>query len=218
MSVAQTNNTYQSESKQKWRKFVYSLATPDTCALLVDEDGNFNYKWIELVGDNANTFNQLLNTKRIREDQLIGIDLREDNINKCKPIFPQAQFYKTEWSSFCSIYNRNDIGVIVFDSWNAAYGKDFQSALTNTMNLALRCKQSIGECLVVINVDGSKTHRGYAVHKGISSKQVLKENIENTFKYSDSIYLREYQVSIESMYEYKQYKRSTTMLTCGILL
>lgn len=218
MSIAQHDNSYQSEAKQLWREFIYSLATPDNCSMLVDEDGKYNYKWLELVGDNAITFNQLLNTKRIREDQLIGIDLREDNINNCIPRFPKAQFHSQEWNVFCNTYKKQDIGVIVFDPWYAAYGKEFKSALSATMNLALRCKQSIGECLVVINVDGSKTHRGYAVHKGLTSKEVLKENIQNTFKYSDSIYLKEYQVSIESMYEYKQHKQSTTMLTCGILL
>lgn len=218
MAIAQHDNSYQSEAKKEWREFVYSLATPDNCAQLVDDEGNYNYKWLELVGDNANTFNQLLDTKRIREDQLIGIDLREDNINKCIPLFPKAQFHNIEWNSFCNTYHKHDIGVIVFDSWNAAYGKNFQSALAATMNLALRCKQTIGECLVVINVDASKTHRGYAVHKGLTSEEVLKENIENTFKYSDSVYLRDYKVSTQAMYKYKQHAKATSMLSCGILL
>lgn len=218
MSIAQHDNTYQSEAKQRWREFIYSLATVDTCASLVDSDGRYQHKWLELVGDNALTFNQLLSTRRINESQLIGIDNREDNINQCIPRFPQAKFYAQDWNTFCRTYPNRDIGIIVFDSWNAAYGNDFKSSLTATMNLAVRCKQYIGECLVVINVDGSKTHRGYALKRGMTSREVLKYNIENVFKYSDIHSLTTTVINVDSMYEYKQHKQSTTMLTCGILL
>lgn len=218
MSISQHNNTYQSEAKSKWREFIYSLTTQNNCASLVDDNGNYLHKWVELVGDNANTFTQLLFTNRIQEHQLIGIDLREDNIESCKPLFPSAQFYAQDWNSFCRTYKHNDIGVIVFDSWNAAYGNDFKSALTATMNLAVRCKKNIGECLVVINVDGSKTHRGYAIHRGMTSREVLKHNIEQVFKHSDIHALTTTIINVDSMYEYKQHKQSTTMLTCGVLL
>lgn len=218
MSISHDNNTYQSEVKQQWREFIYSLATADTCASLVDSDGKYQHKWLELVGDNALTFNQLLSTGRIGEHQLIGIDNREDNIVQCKPLFPLAEFYAQDWNAFCRTYPRNDIGIIVFDSWNAAYGNDFKTSLSATMNLAVRCKQAIGECLVVINVDGSKTHRGYALKRGMTSREVLKHNIENVFKYSDIHALTTLNISVDSMYEYKQHAMATTMLTCGILL
>lgn len=218
MSISNNDNTYQSEAKQQWREFIYSLSSVDTCAALVDSDGRYQHKWLELVGDNALTFNQLLSTGRIGEHQLIGIDNREDNINQCKPLFPSATFYAQDWNAFCRTYPHNDIGVIVFDSWNAAYGTDFKASLSATMNLAVRCKQAIGECLVVINVDGSKTHRGYALKRGMSSREVLKHNIENIFKYSDIHALTTLNISVDTMYEYKQHAMATTMLTCGILL
>ena len=218
MSISQHDNTYQSEAKHQWREFIYSLATVDTCASLVDSEGRYLHKWLELVGDNALTFNQLLSTDRIHESQLIGIDNREENITQCKPLFPLAMFYAQDWNAFCRAYSHNDIGVIVFDSWNAAYGNDFKASLSATMNLAIRCKQNIGECLVVINVDGAKTHRGYALKRGMTSMEVLKYNIENVFKYSDIHSLTTVNISVDSMYEYKQHKQATTMLTCGILL
>jgi len=218
MSISQHDNTYNTQAKHNWREFVYSLANPNNTATLTDDDGNYQFKWLELVGDNANTFQQLLSTNRIQEHQLIGIDRRTDNIQKCKTIFPNAQFYDKEWNEFCTTYPNQDIGIIILDSFNAAYGKDFKTILNNTMNLALRQKQAIGECLVVINVDGSKTYRGYAHHKGISIRDVLKRNIEDVFKYSDSYALRTIQINTNSMYEYKQYNNSANMLTCGILL
>jgi len=218
VSISQHDNSYNTEAKTKWREFVYSLATPDNTSTLTNDQGIYQYKWMELVGDNANTFQQLLDTNKIQEHQLIGIDRREDNINNCKQLFPNAQFHNIEWNDFCMTYPNNDIGIIILDSFNAAYGKDFKTILNNTMTLALRQKEYIGECLVVINVDGSKTYRGYAHHKGMSIRDVLKTNIENVFKYSDSYSLRSIQINTNSMYEYKQYNNSANMLTCGILL
>lgn len=218
MSISRHDNSYQTDAKREWREFIYSLATPDNCSTLVDDDGNFQYKWLELVGDNALTFNQLLDTNRINENQLIGIDNREDNIIKCKQLFPDAQFSSNEWNTFCRTYKGNDIGVIVFDSWNAAYGEAFSYALPATMDLALRCKAELGECLVVINVDSQRTYRGYAKPRGMTSKDVLKMNIESAFANSDNYTLRTLNISTDSMYEYRQTRRSTKMLTCGVLL
>lgn len=218
MSVSSQDNTYKSKAKREWRNFVYSLATPDNCSLLVDDDGKYQYKWLELVGDNALTFKQILETDRINENQLIGVDNRGDNIIKCKKLFPEAQFSSNNWNTFCRTYHENDIGVIVFDSWNAGYGNDFKSSLSATMSLALRCKESIGECLVVVNVDSQKTYRGYGKVRGMSSREVLKMSIESTFSNSDSYRLRTMDISVDSMYEYRQTKHSTKMLSCGILI
>mgnify|MGYP000630558864 FL=1 len=218
MSISQSDNSYVSLPKQKWREFVYSLATPDNTSAITDPKGNYKYKWLELVGDNANTFTQLLSTNKIQENQLIGIDRREDNIQRCKQLFPSAQFYSEEWNSFCLRYPHQDIGIIILDSFNAAYGKEFKTILNNTMKLALRQKKAIGECLVVINVDGDKTHRGHAYKKGISRREVFKHSIEDIFKYSELHALRTIQVNTDTMYEYKQYENSANMLTCGILL
>ena len=218
MSISRDDNSYLSEEKSKWREFVYSLLSSENCSCLVDGDNNLKYKWLELVGDNALTFDQLLNTGRISESMLIGIDNREDNIKRCSERLSSAMFCACDWDSFCRRYTKNDIGVIVFDSWNAAFGKEFDYSLLSTVKLALNCKKNIGECLVVVNVDSSKTYRSCAIKHNKTSRHILKEGIESVLRKVGDKRLLNYEIDVDNMYEYKQHKASTTMLTCGFLI
>lgn len=212
------NDHYQTSAKELWREYVYGLLTPDTCAQLVDENNILRHKWLELVGDNAITFNQILQTKRIQEDQLIGIDNRTENIEACKTKFPKAQFYGKDWDSFCRTYRENDIGVIVFDSWNAGDGQDFKRQIDATLHLVKRCKDNLGECLLVVNVDGSKTHRSFGFSKGLDAREVLKNSMEAAFKRYPGGYFSNLELRTETMYSYRQSARNTEMLSVGVLV
>jgi hypothetical protein len=220
MSVAQHDNSYLTEAKKGFREYVYSLVTPDNCSVLVDDAGNLQYKWLELIGDNANTFDQLLSTGKINESQLIGLDRRDTNIERCRTIYPKAEFYGGEWVTFCREYKGNDIGVIVFDSFNAGYGKNFNMALTATLQMATECSKQIGECLVVVNVDSSKTYRSNAKGRGLTARDVLKETIEDSINSMREIphHLRSFDIDINVMHEYRQSKTSTKMVCCGFLI
>ena len=46
------------------------------------------------------------------------------------------------------------------------------------MQLAQRCKKCLGEVLIVVNVDASKTYRDCSYHKGETVEQTFKRNIE----------------------------------------
>ena len=219
MSISKNDNSYQTEAKEQWREYIYSLLSPDICSTLVDKDGNITCKWLEPVGDNATTFNQLLSTGKIQESQLIGLDIREDNITSCNQIFPLAQFHFKPWESFCKTYPNTDIGVIVFDLVNAAYGDSFRDNFKATMQLAHRCKKSLGEVLVVVNVDASKTYRACSYHKGETVEVTFKRNIENVIRSIDyHPYFTNFTINIDTMKRYKQHTRSADMLSVGFIL
>jgi hypothetical protein len=218
MTSHHLNDHYQTDAKRSWRDYVYSLLTPDTCALLVDNDNRLRHKWLELVGDNAHTFNQLLSTGRIEESQLVGVDNRVDNATACSKLFPSAQFYGNDWDSFCRTYRGNDIGVIVFDSWNAGAGNDFKRQIDATLHLVKRCKDKLGECLLVVNVDGSKTHRSFGFSKGLDAREVLKNSMEAAFKKFPGGMFSTLVIDPGTMYAYRQSAKNTKMLSVGVLV
>ena len=209
--ISKHNNQYISIPKRDWRSQLYSLITEDN-STLVDQNNMITCKWLELVGDNANTFTQILSTNRIEQSNLIGIDIREDNIVKCRELFTEAKFEAIEWNKFCRTYKDTDIGIIVFDGFTAGYGKEFNEVLEATFDLAFRCKKNLGECIVVFNVDSDKTYRGCGYKKGLSSREVLKQSVEKVLRgFGEEIV-----VDVESMYEYKQYDGSAKMLSVAV--
>lgn len=215
MSISKNDNTYKTLPKQEWREWIYSNLTPDAQSCLTSKDGKLLHKWLEPVGENATTFDQLLKTGRIDESQLIGIDINQDNIKKCQELYPRAEFHCTPWVDFCSNYHSNDIGVIVFDLFYSGYGEVFQNDMKETLLLAKRCLQNTNELLLVVNVDGDKTYRGSSYNKNISPEETFKETLEyNISKYLDN----KYKVDTNAMYKYKQSTRSTEMLSCALLL
>ena len=188
----------------------------------MDYDNQLRHKWLELVGENAVTFNQLLSTGRIAESQLVGVDNRAENAEACSKLFPQAQFFGKDWDSFCGTYRGDDIGVIVFDSWNAGDGQDFKRQIDATLHLVKRCKDNLGECLLVVNVDGSKTHRSFGFSKGLGAREVLKNSMEAAFKdaaesFSDPTFST-LELDPGTMYAYRQSAKNTEMLSVGILV
>ena len=206
--------TYQTDPKQKWRTWVHNLVTQDNSAFLTDDEGNFLHKWVELVGPGCHTFDQLLKTNRITEDKLVGINLDEQIINESQTKFPMSNMVHTKWDTFCRTYQGNDIGVIVYDSFNAAHGKDLRYNIDATMSLAMRCKDNIGECLVVINVDSKTTRRQLKN----DPREQLKLELERYFKSHPLREVNEIELDIEHMMEYQQTSKSDHMLSVGILL
>lgn len=213
--ISKHNNQYTSLPKQLWRDQLYNLITEDN-STLVDNNNKISCKWLELVGDDALTFNQLLSTYRIEASQLIGIDIREENIVRCRELFTEVRFEAIDWNTFCRCYKENDIGMIVFDGFNSGYGNKFLEVVEASFDLAIRCKENLGECTVVFNVDSSKTYRGEGFKKGLSSREVLKKNIESVLRCYDSKAISEITVDVDSMYEYQQYKGSATMLSVAV--
>ncbi len=211
------NDTYNTLPKQDWRNYVYSMLDLHSCNTLVDENNNIIYKWAELVGADALTFKQLLSTNRITESQLIGISRDSSIIKSCKPLYPESEFYCTEWNSFCNTYPNNDIGVFILDGFYAAHGKDLKIVLKNTLKIVKRCKDAIGEVLLVINVDGNMSYRLHSKKNNITIRETLKTSLEECFEQYGEGSIKNTIVDVNSMYEYKQSKQNTTMLSCGIL-
>ncbi len=211
------NDSYITSEKEKWREYVYSLLSPESCSLLVDKDNNLQYKWLELVGKDAITFDQLLSTQRISEDKLIGLSYNSEIIEGCKLKYPNIDFHFQDWNRFCNLYKDNDIGVFIFDGFCAAHGNNLEISLANTLKLVNRCRKHIGEVLLVINTDSGITKRIVSKKKELSPKEIFKESIEKVFKSSGVPLISSKVIDINTMYEYQQSKENTTMLSCGIL-
>lgn len=211
-------NIYSSEAKRVWRSRNYDSITIDSTYKLVDANNQFVYRWLELVGNNAETFTQLLQTGRINESQLIGLDYgtknSATNIKKCKNLFPNAHFEAIDWVRFCNKYPYDDIGVIVFDGFTSFFGNTFMSALTATLELAKRCSNNIGECVVILNVDADRARSlknskdGNVYDNTKAPHQIFKENIESTAKELNLVlYLN------DDYYSYSNTNKSSTMMT-----
>lgn len=209
---------YNSQEKQDWRNFVYSILTPKNCYNLVDKDGNFKYKWLEPIGTDALPFSQLLQTGRIKEFQLIGIDLDPKhkevsikNIENCKIKFPQAEFYAQDWVSYCKRCEHNDIGYFIFDLYLSTFGDSFEDYLKNTIKLIDRCKKNIGEVLLVINCD-----IGFAKRMNRGTVEEFAREIEKILKISSIESIRQTVINPETVYKYSGNK--TDMATFVLVL
>ena len=220
MSISETDN-YDTQAKRDWRSHVHN--TISESAYLVDAEDRFKYKWLELVGPDAKTFSQLLETGRINEDQLIGIDYNKktpeksiQNINNCKSLFPNARFDAIDWIEFCNQYTDNDIGVIVFDGYTSHFGKEFKYVVNATLRLAQQCALVNHECAVVFNVDKDR-HRsinnsrdGKKHNKEELPEKIFKNNIEEwALKLDPPIKLH----LNDKCYTYQQSNNSATMMS-----
>lgn len=223
MAINEVNQNYDNPVKQEWRMKLHSLLNTNTCIRLVDDYGRYCFKWVELVAREAKTFSYALSTGKITEDKLIGINNDNDIIMSCQHIFPNASFIYSEWDEFCLTYNKADLGVIVFDSCNAAFGSAFEKSLRLTLGQVSKSVDSIGECMLVINVDGNKTYRGKA-HKRIEdadritkAKMTMCDTINKILNTYDHRYIKNVTILPNDIYQYKQTNISSTMLSCFIL-
>lgn len=219
MSISQNDTTYSSNSKADWRKWIYSLLTPSRTRL-VDDTGRVKYRWLEPVGENAGTFKQLIDSNKITEDKLIGIDLDPnhtersiDNIGNCRKLFPQAEFHAIEWMDFCAGYESNDIGVFIFDFYTSTYGEAFEMMLKAVMGLLEDCKRYLGEVLIVINGD-----MGIAKRIQGTGPDNFAYQIEKIFKTSDLIEFNAIDINSGTCYTYQQTETSTQMASFAIFL
>ena len=211
------NPKYNTQAKAEWRDYIYNIVDPSKCFSLVDDNNKFSHKWVELVGDKALTFEQLLSTGRITEDKLIGISRDQNIIDTCTPLYKSADFYCAEWTSFCNTYPNSDIGVFILDAFIASHGKNFNSTMQSTLSLIKRCIDNIGEVLLVVNTDSGMSYRLHSKKNGLTTKETLKKSLENCFKTYGWNDIKDKTIDISTMYEYKQSKKNTTMLSCGIL-
>jgi hypothetical protein len=214
---------YPSDEKQNWRDYILGLLTADVTYKIVNDDGTLSYKWLEPIGTNALPFDFLLSTKRIKQSQLIGIDMDPNdtigskvNIENCKKKFPNAKFYCKEWDLFCEYKARNDIGYIIHDLFDGADGKKFEKNLTATIHLANKCYKNIGEVFLVINTDLTAVNKRYGKTSSISD---FIKTIKSAFaKNSDVDNLKNITLSEKNIYQYKNSSRSDTMISACIML
>jgi len=223
MAINDANQYYDNPAKQEWRIKLHSLLNTNTCIHLVDDYGRYCFKWVELVAREAKTFSYALSTGKITEDKLIGINNDNSIIIPCRSIFPDASFIHSEWDEFCLTYNKADLGVIVFDSCNAAYGQAFEKSLRLTLKQVSKSVDNIGECMLVINVDGDKTYRGKASKRVEEADMITKakltmcDTINKIFHTYDNKCIKNVTIVPDDIYQYKQTNTSSNMLSCFIL-
>jgi len=219
MSISRDDTSYTSDSKAEWRQWIYDLLTPSRTRI-VDADGNLNYKWVEGVGENALTFKQLINSGKITEDKLIGIDYDVNNIERsinnienCRTLFPQSEFYATEWMEFCSTYTGNDIAVFIFDFYTSTYGESLKMMLEAALPLLEDCKRYLGEIVLVVNAD-----IGSAIRFNDGDFDSYAHQLESIFKKSDLMSFKAISIDSSTCYTYKQSGGSTIMASFAIFL
>lgn len=223
MAINEAEQEYDNKAKAEWRSLCHHI-TPSTCNHLVDEHGIHQYKRLELVAKGAKTFAYSLSTGKISEAKLIGINDNMDIIKSCQSLYPLATFIHIKWEDFCIKYNSGDIGTIVFDSCYAGYGPLVEKAIRVTLNLAVKSINNIGECMLIINIDGDKTHRGKAykrkenVDNITKAKLTMCDTINKILGSHSHVAINRVSISPEDIYEYKQTNNSTTMLSCFLLL
>lgn len=214
MAINEVEQEYDTHAKSEWRSLCHSLITPTTCNYLVDDDGIHKFKWVELVAKEAKTFSYALSTGKIREDKLIGINDDMSIIKSCQPLFPLATFIHSKWENFCMSYKEGDIGVISLDSCYAGYGPEFEKATRLTLNLAVRSIDNIGECMVIINVDGNKTYRGKAFKRKeradiiTKAKLTMCDTINKILSSHSHVGINTVSITPKNIYEYRQTDRS----------
>jgi hypothetical protein len=213
---------YASEVKAGWRDYIYSILTHDNCHTLLDSNGNFPYRWLEPIGENAFPFQQILKTGRIKESQLIGIDRDPRNpggsllnIERCRSMFPQAEFHCEDWIDYCEgPFDHSGIGYIIMDIYVATKGRAFERTLEASLCLAEKSKKEIGEVLLVVNADFGRDKRFRN-----ASKETYAQEMEKVFKAVSSIEgFKKIRIHPESVYVYKNPGRSSDMATIPVIL
>lgn len=212
------SDIYASDEKDKWRELIRNTLTADNCHSLIDENGNFTHKWLEPIGAGAIPFEQLIQSGKIREEQLIGIDLDPsnkqrsiENVQACKLKFPKAEFNAADWASYCRRCHHDDIGYFILDLYTSTFGDAFRENLIATLKLIDRCKKNIGECLLIINCD-------LGISKRFSDGSVgsFAKEIEACLKHSSIESIRETKIDPNTAYVYSGEK--TKMVTFIIKL
>ena len=213
---------YNSDAKAQWRAHIYDVLSNNNCHTLLDASGNFKYKWLEAIGEDALPFKQILATERIRESQLIGIDLDPDNpersllnIERCKGLFPQAEFYCEDWINDCKDnYAHENIGYIITDIYVATAGDNFERTVQASIHLAEKSKRALGEVLFVLNCDLTQAKR---FQRG--TKESFAQETERIFRTSSRIpEFKKIKIHPESVYTYKNPGRRDEMATLIIIL
>lgn len=218
-----TNNHYTSTPKAGFREWTYSLTEQGKCSALLGEDGKtLRLKWVDLIGNASATFGQLISTGRIEEHLLIGVDVDGGKVDGFQKLYPTATAYHGAWDSFCGSYKEADIGVLVMDAFWAVYGSLLQKNLVSTLNLARRCAEVNGECLVILNSDASRAIQNGVCKAGPAddylyhAKILFKEQVESvlhTHRGTKGIDL-----DIGGMYGYRQTEQSDYMLGCSVMI
>lgn len=208
MTISNPTEEYSYDAKTEWRTYVLN----EMLSLSLNiKDGKLKNKWLEPVGRNAITFNELLSKEVIDENQLIGIDYNTDspndsleNIVNCSRLFPEATFYNKLWSNFCYEYDKNDIEYIVYDLYTSTHGREFISNMQATFDLINKCLRNIDQVILVINADIGITRRH---NKTLKEYEYLLLDLINKAKLSIS------DVNTENIYTYQNTITSTTMGT-----
>lgn len=223
MAINEVNQDYDNPAKQEWRKHTHSILTPDISPILVDEYGNYKHKLVELVAWEAKTFSHVLSTGKITENKLIGINDNLDIIKSCEAVFPKATFIHCDLDKFSISYNKGDIGIINFDSCNAGFGPAFEKSFRLILIQVVKSIENIGECMLVVNVDGSKTYRGKASKRTedadnmTKAKMTMCDTINKILQSHPHKSINKVSIFPENIYQYKQTNKSSTMLSGYIL-
>lgn len=213
---------YNSDVKAAWRSYIYEVLQTHNCHSLIDANGNFRYRWLEAIGEDALPFKQILATGRIQESQLIGIDRDPANpersllnVQRCQGLFPQAEFHCEDWIEYCKgNYNHDSIGYIITDIYVATAGDNFEKTVQASIHLAEKCKKALGEVLFVLNCDLTQARR---FQRG--TKETFAQETEKVFRKSSRIpEFKKIKIHPESVYTYKNPGRRDEMATLIIIL
>lgn len=212
---------YDSDAKALWRASIHDMLTINNCHTLLDSSGNFRYRWVEAIGEDALPFKQILATGRIQEHQLIGIDRDPSNpdrsainVERCKGLFPQAEFHCEDWIDFCKGNNVQDIGYIITDIYVATAGDNFEKTVQASIHLAEKSKRALGEVLFVLNCDLTQARR---FKRGTT--ETFAQETEKIFRTSSRIpEFKKIKIHPESVHTYKNPGRRDEMATITIIL
>lgn len=219
--------------KQNNREFVQGLVTADNTSILTNREGKILYKCLELViGDEKPTFSD-----KMSEEDIIVIKLGDNDT-----------MFNNAWSNYCMSTPRRDIGIIIIntDLTGSLKGADdnFHGIIKAATHLAMLQKDSIGECLIVINAKGTRIRDIYLKMDPLGKRNIWNDSQDlvrnpdfdweeeqkitpkEAFRVMGEYYIqssgedshrvRTATFSIDSIYEYK--KGSVNWFTKGILI
>lgn len=136
--------------------------------MLVDRDGRLRKDWVELAGNGAPTLQILLDEGVLPSPhgaRFVGVDLDAGVIKEATALYGEDAPVTWVHGNMVSIIEADieafpNAGVLVFDSWNAARGRDIEQILPILFNFARKREQQYGEFFLILNVSLKFVEKG----------------------------------------------------------
>jgi hypothetical protein len=141
--------------------------------------GQLRVDWLELAGPEAPTAQILIDADALTaQGRFIGVDNDRDVITRAKRAYKSnpnvvLQHVEGNFLHMLDTDAADRVGVVIFDSWNGAKGREVEEHLDVLFDFAQRQRQALGAFFLGLNVTlrGVERTAGVAAYKrGISKR------------------------------------------------